>query len=880
MRFVSNQFDYQDAVTLDNLVRQYARSRMTVFELGVYTGRASLVMLRHIKVMRGQLYAIDWFKGNLGVEAIINTTFERHDIQAIYQNNIREYGYEAHTNLIVATTESAAPIVADQSVDILFIDADHRYSQVRRDILNWYPKLKSGGLLAGHDFEKRLEECDWQRVLEKCEEDFTDGCHYGVIRAVSEFFPNVQHEGRIWYTERDSECSPTLKASLEKQKAASGLLEGSSTEDLAVDLSIAPVYYLQSLFPDEDITLPAFQTGKPGHDIDISISTLSDMKAEISDPSASTLQVRHLNTLANPDSPQLVLQNYHGYNLVAYQGQIFALAASLGPMDITQLTYAQLSALQNQGMCFLADSIETASALVDEATPYSPTLIETNYAGYNLVTYRGRFYAIAISLGHFDLAACSLQSLLEYEASHLILVGGDLAALHQNLNDLAPVAVEDDYEGYHLLWHHSTYYALADRGFVLDLARMNEADLRNFEAQRIVVRATSLPELKNEVATQLSANPTPASEPLDWVAGSTGGKPAGRERALLLATSPAAARKFTNEHLNYDVTVLPLYHDGPNSWLNGVGINLSQLMTTLARLDIRNYSLVILPYGDHLYWRGNNLISLIQPIASRIMLIFKDGRTRIYSGEDIHRLQYNAAYINSMFRFVPRPHRQRVLEVGCSDGLICSLMLEYEPRSIFGIDLLPDTGARHPAPQIAYSVMDAEATKFNRDAFDLTYCIAVMEHIKHPRLALKEILRVTQPGGHIYVQAGPLYFSPYGHHMFGFFDDYPWIHLRLSKAQIADQARKTGVDVRIKQATGLEVEQYLDAMLNIDHLNGLKIQQYELEEVMAQPDVEVLSYTKSYEGENLLTASISQELGSQSKDDLTLHGFELILRKR
>jgi len=52
------------------------------------------------------------------------------------------------------TSEEAAalPIYADGSLDWVYIDANHTYKYVRQDILLWLPKVRSGGILAGHDY--------------------------------------------------------------------------------------------------------------------------------------------------------------------------------------------------------------------------------------------------------------------------------------------------------------------------------------------------------------------------------------------------------------------------------------------------------------------------------------------------------------------------------------------------------------------------------------------------------------------------------------------------------------------------------------------------------------------------------------------------------
>lgn len=202
MDFVTDQISDQDAVTIEKLIRKYSMQNMVVVELGSYTGKSSITMLPYIRQMNGKLYCVDWFKGNVGVEAEITTSYQQYNILDIFRRNIREAGFDGYVTVLVGTIDSAASIVKDGVADFIFIDADHRYSSVKNDILSWYPKLKKGGLICGHDFEKHLNECDYERVLEKSEEDFVDGCHYGVIRAVCEVFPDVSWEGRIWYVQK------------------------------------------------------------------------------------------------------------------------------------------------------------------------------------------------------------------------------------------------------------------------------------------------------------------------------------------------------------------------------------------------------------------------------------------------------------------------------------------------------------------------------------------------------------------------------------------------------------------------------------------------------------------------------------------------------
>ena len=58
--------------------------------------------------------------------------------------------------------------------DLIFIDGDHSYDGVRNDILSWFPKIKIGGFICGHDFDPDLE--------------MPEGNIFGVNKAVTEIF--------------------------------------------------------------------------------------------------------------------------------------------------------------------------------------------------------------------------------------------------------------------------------------------------------------------------------------------------------------------------------------------------------------------------------------------------------------------------------------------------------------------------------------------------------------------------------------------------------------------------------------------------------------------------------------------------------------------
>lgn len=67
---------------------------------------------------------------------------------------------EGYYNAIQLKSKEAALLYEDNSLDFVFIDAHHSFDEVTQDINCWYPKVKIGGTLAGHDYypNSRLQE--------------------------------------------------------------------------------------------------------------------------------------------------------------------------------------------------------------------------------------------------------------------------------------------------------------------------------------------------------------------------------------------------------------------------------------------------------------------------------------------------------------------------------------------------------------------------------------------------------------------------------------------------------------------------------------------------------------------------------------------------
>lgn len=116
-------------------------------EIGTFKGEFSKQILEN---WSGTLYMIDVWRP-LGDEYLDASNHSQHaDAYSETMNNISSY--EDRGIMVRATSEVAADMFEDFSLDFVYIDANHAYDFVKQDIKLWYPKVKQNGYLCGHDY--------------------------------------------------------------------------------------------------------------------------------------------------------------------------------------------------------------------------------------------------------------------------------------------------------------------------------------------------------------------------------------------------------------------------------------------------------------------------------------------------------------------------------------------------------------------------------------------------------------------------------------------------------------------------------------------------------------------------------------------------------
>lgn len=147
---VDGWFDDNDASRYNSIVERYSFGNFV--EVGVWKGRSFASVIQNLlKNQYKNIYAVDHW---LGSSTELNTTHAEAlttDLFAVFTNNMSQLGVENTYTALRMDSVEASKQFDDECFDVIFIDGDHEYEPFKQDLIHWYPKLKVGGTICGHD---------------------------------------------------------------------------------------------------------------------------------------------------------------------------------------------------------------------------------------------------------------------------------------------------------------------------------------------------------------------------------------------------------------------------------------------------------------------------------------------------------------------------------------------------------------------------------------------------------------------------------------------------------------------------------------------------------------------------------------------------------
>lgn len=157
-----------------NWLAEHAKESLITVEFGCYLGRSTRALADNTN---GIVYAVDPWDGiyyeNNGKRAEwLNTA-----VMDVFIDNLKDH---VDSGKVLPIKEFSWAFKVPVRANLVFIDGDHRYDEVKSDIYKALSILKSGGIISGHDYTHP----DWP----------------GVKQAVDELLGTVHHCDSIWWT--------------------------------------------------------------------------------------------------------------------------------------------------------------------------------------------------------------------------------------------------------------------------------------------------------------------------------------------------------------------------------------------------------------------------------------------------------------------------------------------------------------------------------------------------------------------------------------------------------------------------------------------------------------------------------------------------------
>jgi len=142
-------------------------------EVGTFSGENAILMAQYFN----DVTTVDpWLNGYDPNDHASSANME--EVEKKYFENILDFPNITHIKM---KSVDASKRFEDASIDLVYLDGDHRVEALVADIDAWKPKIRPGGILAGHDINiESVHDALKQRFMGVTARIFTDSS-WGII---------------------------------------------------------------------------------------------------------------------------------------------------------------------------------------------------------------------------------------------------------------------------------------------------------------------------------------------------------------------------------------------------------------------------------------------------------------------------------------------------------------------------------------------------------------------------------------------------------------------------------------------------------------------------------------------------------------------------
>jgi ubiquinone/menaquinone biosynthesis C-methylase UbiE len=150
---------------------------------------------------------------------------------------------------------------------------------------------------------------------------------------------------------------------------------------------------------------------------------------------------------------------------------------------------------------------------------------------------------------------------------------------------------------------------------------------------------------------------------------------------------------------------------------------------------------------------------------------------------DIYKVYFGDKFQNSI-------RNKKVLDFGCGFGTQLIGAIKLGAAAATGIEIeerfreiFKKMAKEEGMADRAFFEVGSLENLVENSSQDVILCQNSFEHFKKPEYIIGEFYRILKPNGKVFVHFGPLWYHPFGGHMFFMFR-YPWFHLLFSEKSI------------------------------------------------------------------------------------------------